>query len=50
MVVALTGGEGFSHDDGWCICTPPFLFSLSCQRKEKRAVHGPKRKESGGRI
>ena len=27
---------------------PPFLFSLSCQRKEKRAVHGPKRKENMG--
>ena len=28
---------------------PPFLFSLSWQRKEKRAVHGPKRKENAGR-
>ena len=27
---------------------PPFLFSLSCERKEKRAVHGPKRKENAG--
>ncbi len=37
MVVALTGGEGFSHDDGWCICTPHFSFL--CLAREKR--NGP---------
>ena len=46
MMFALACGADFSHQDGWADLHPPFLFSLSCERKEKRAVHGPKRKEN----
>ena len=45
--LALAGGGGFSHEDGWCFAPP--IFSFSCQKKKrKRAVHGPKEKKKYG--
>ena len=46
VMLALTGGEGFSHDDGWAMHPPFSLFG--CAEKRKRAVHGPKEKSRWG--
>ena len=32
FLLALAGGEEFSHEDGWSICTPP-IFSFSSAKK-----------------
>ena len=39
--VTVPMGRGFSHADGWADAPPHFSFVVP---KEKRAVHGPKRK------
>ena len=46
-MLALAGGEDFSHEDGWCFCTPHFLFFFQ-KKTRKRAVHGPKEKKKYG--
>ena len=45
-MLALAGGEDFSHDDGWAMHPPFSLFG--CAEKRKRAVHGPKEKSRCG--
>ena len=41
-VFARPCGRGdFSHEDGWCIAPPRFLFFFQ-KKKRKRAVLGPK--------
>ena len=47
-MLALAGGEDFSHDDGWAMHPPFSLFG--CAEKRKRAVHGPKEKSRWGGI
>ena len=48
-MLALTGGEDFSHDDGWCNA-PPILFSLSCQRKENAPCTVEEKRERFWRL
>ena len=46
-MLALTGGEDFSHDDGWFIAPPIFSFRL--RRKEKTGRARSKREKPLGR-
>ncbi len=43
-MLALTGGEDFSHDDGWCN-VPPIFFFLRLWRKKKTGRARSKRKK-----
>jgi len=45
FAATLTGGRGFSHEDGWFFPPPIFSFSAA-QKKRKRAVDGPKEKKT----
>ncbi len=46
-MLALAGGEDFSHDDGWCNAPPIFSFRL--RRKEKTGRARSKREKPLGR-
>ena len=45
-MLALAGGEDFSHDDGWCNAPPIFSFRL--RRKEKTGRARSKREKDAG--
>ena len=46
FLLALAGGEDFSHEDGWSICTPHFLFFF-CEEIEKTGRARSKREKEG---
>ena len=47
LVFALTGGEDFSHEDGWFFAPPIFSFS-SRRKRENGPCTVQKRKRSNG--
>ena len=47
---ALTGGEGFSHSDGWSSLHPPFSFLLAWRKENGPCTVQKKRDAFGGCV
>ena len=49
MFLALTGGEDFSHDDGWAM-HPPFSLFLSAEKEKTGRARSKREKDAGAEF